>query len=59
MNRAEKRFYPLKKRYDHGHYGLLVDTAVKDCTKVVTLRGIIQVIILAKQVVMHLHLGLR
>ncbi|CAG7785731.1 unnamed protein product [Allacma fusca] len=45
VNRAEKRYYPLLKKTEFGEsYGILCDIAVKDCSKVLTLRGIVQII---------------
>jgi vacuolar protein sorting-associated protein 13A/C len=42
VNRACKRYYPLEKR-QHGHVGLICDIWVKDCSKIVTLRGVVQI----------------
>lgn len=44
VNRSAKRYFPLKAHVDHGHYGLICDIGVKDCSKVVTLRGVVQII---------------
>lgn len=44
VNRAEKRFYPVHARTEFGEtYGILCDIAVKDCSKLLTIRGIVQV----------------
>lgn len=43
VNRSAKRYFPLKAHVDHGHYGLICDIGVKDCSKVVTFRGVVQV----------------
>jgi vacuolar protein sorting-associated protein 13A/C len=42
VNRACKRYYPLKNR-QHGPVGLICDIWAKDCSKIVTLRGVVQI----------------
>lgn len=44
VNRSAKRYFPLRAQVDHGHYGLICDIGVKDCSKVVTFRGVVQIV---------------
>ncbi|ODN02737.1 Vacuolar protein sorting-associated protein 13A [Orchesella cincta] len=44
VNRSAKRYFPFKANVDHGHYGMICDIGVRDCSKIVTLRGVVQVV---------------
>ncbi|CAL8090191.1 unnamed protein product [Orchesella dallaii] len=44
VNRSAKRYFPLKAKVEHGYYGMICDIGVRDCSKIVTLRGVVQIV---------------